>query len=75
MASGHELAPERDGREGVSRLPECGQQDPAAGATAAPAGSVAGGQIASASACTIRERPSASGATGVTTIVPTPASR
>ncbi len=75
MAAGHESARERDGGERVSRLSERGQQDPAPGIAAAPAVSVERGQIASASAWTIRERPSASGATGVTTIVPTPASR
>ena len=66
MAAPLELAAERDRRKGVARIAERRYQDPHA---------VDGTQSRSASACSIFERPSMSGAIGVVIRVPTPASR
>ena len=63
MAAPGQLAPERDGREGVTRIPEGGEQQPA------------GAQSISASVRIVRLRPSVSNAIADTIRVPTPASR
>jgi hypothetical protein len=67
VPAAHQRAPERDGGEGVARVPEGGKEE-AAGLRPLR-------QISSATTRIISERPSAVQAIGVTISVPTPASR
>jgi hypothetical protein len=63
VSAGGQLAAERDGGEGVARVAEGGEEDPALG------------QASSASSRIIFTRASCSNATGVVISVSTPASR
>ena len=67
MAARHERPAQGDGREGMARIPEGGEEDPPPGGLPA--------QFSSATVRSMSARASAVWAIGVTISVPTPAER
>lgn len=75
MSTPYQRPPEGDGRKRVAGVPKGGEQEAAGRPGTGRSRRAVAAQTSSASVRSVRVRPSASDASGVTIRVPTPASR